>query len=189
MIIGYSISGDDNDSFMCSSADVVHENMEGLSVCPKCGYRTDFFYINRNFRVSRRMYDLSSTYDGYNIVSRKFKEFCVRKGYNSIEFKGFDADPDFFALMPLTIVEFDTDRNEPRYENYCEECGNFESVVGPFPVYLKDVSKPLADGFYRTDLLFASGNEKSPLTIIGPNIKDAILREGFKNISFEEIIA
>ena len=173
---------------MCSSADEVHENMEGLHVCSKCGYRTDFFYINRKFRVSRRVYDLSCTYDGYTIVSRKFKEFCDRKEYKYIEFKEFDKDYDFFALFPVNVVEYDTDRNKPQYENYCESCGNYESVIGPSPIYLKGVTEPLADGFYRTDIMFASGNEKSPLIIIGPETKETILKEGFKNIYFEKII-
>ena len=189
MIIGYSITGYDNDSFMCSSADEVLQDMDGLAVCPKCGYRTDFFYINSHFRASRRTYDLSSTYDGYTIVSRKFKEFCQRRGYEKLDFKGFEADPDFFALMSATIVEFDSDRSKPRFEDYCDACGNYESIVGPSPIYLKDISTPLADSFYRTDLLFASGNEKHPLIIIGPDTKAAILCEGFKNIDFEEIVA
>ena len=189
MIIGYSISGEDNDSFMCSSADEILENMENLSVCSQCGYRTNYFYINNNFKVSRRVYDLSSTYDGYTIVSRKFKEFCDRKGYKNIEFKELDKDPDFFALIALKVIEYDTDRNNPQYENYCEACSNYESVIGPSPIYLKGITEPLADGFYRTDILFASGNEKSPLIIIGPETKEAILKEGFKGIDFEKIIA
>ena len=99
MIVGYSITGDDNDSFMCSSADEVLENMKGLSVCPVCKYRTDFFYINKNFKMSRRNKDFSSTYDGYDIVSRKFKEFCERRGYENIDFRGLKNEPDFFVVF------------------------------------------------------------------------------------------
>lgn len=187
MNIGYSISGPDNDSFMCSSTDVVHENMHGLSVCPECGYRDDFFYINRKFRVKRRVYDFSSTYDGYSIISRKFKEFCERRKYQNIVFAEFENDPDFFALIPLTVLAFDVEGNKPRYEGYCGKCGNYESVIGPFPVYLKNIDKPLKEGIYRTDLLFGSGNDKSPLILIGPGTKEAILSEGFKDIDFESI--
>ena len=43
-------------------------------------------------------------------------------------------------------------------------------MVGATPAFLK-VEMPLADGFYRSDPLFASGNEKQPLIVVGVGTK------------------
>jgi hypothetical protein len=77
MPIAYSLSGPDNDSYMCGVAAALNV-VPGLPVCPECGYKTEFQFSNPSFIVKRRSYDFSTTYDGYYIVSLRFKEHCLR---------------------------------------------------------------------------------------------------------------
>lgn len=180
MILGYELSGADNDSHMYIDA-------EGMSVCDKCGYKTDFDYINPNLKIKRPFYDFSYTYDGCCIVSLEFKEYCKRADYSNIEFKKIPAEPLFFYFVVKKLLKFDVEKRKTRFENLCERCGNYESVVGANPAFLKDVEKPLDDGFYRTDQEFGSGNEKNPLIIIGVETYKKMKKEKFKGIEADEI--
>ena len=181
---GYSISGFDNDSFMCSSADRVFDEIGDIDVCPKCGYRTDFNYIYEKFRVKRRGNDISFTYDGYCIVSLKFKEACDRAGFEGIEFLGLPGDKEYYHLVPGCVVEFDCEKRKTRFENKCDVCGNYESVVGATPAFIKG---ELASDVCRTDILFGSGNAKKPIILISENAKKVFDREKLVGIFAEEI--
>ena len=181
MLIGYLITWPDNDSYMFSSW------VNNLEKCPKCGYFTDFFDVSPDFKVTKRMYDISYTYDDYCIVSRKFKEFCQRFNYSNINFIKLPNDKDFFFFLPNETLSFDSNKRNIRFENLCSYCNNYESVVGATPCFLKNTSKPVSDNFYKTDILFGSGNEKSPLIIIGKETAERLKKEKFNNISFEEI--
>ena len=180
----YSLSGYDNDSFMCSSTDRIFENMEGLEVCPACGYRTNFSYINSEFRVKRRTNDISYTYDGYCIVSLKFKEACERELFQGLQFIHLPSDKEYFYLDPSCVVEFDTEKRKTRFENKCEVCGNFESVAGATPAFIKG---ELTADICRTNIMFGSGNAKHPLILASKKAKETFEREKLKGVTLEEV--
>jgi hypothetical protein len=183
MIIGYAISGYDNDSYMTGSCEKLFPELTDIPKCSKCGYRTDYRYTNKDFILKRNTLDFSSTYDGITIVSRKFKEFCIRNKYNNLEFVKLPKSPFFFQFwIKENILECDAGLKE----KFCKECGLFESVVRPI-LKCDKISEPLKDGFYQSDLWFASGNEKSPLIIIAPETKEKLYGEGFKNVCYNKI--
>ena len=127
--------------------------------------------------------DFSSTYDGITIVSLKFKEFCVRYGYDNLVFVKLPKTPNFFQFYILgNFLEFDAGLKE----KYCNACGQYESICQPI-MKLENFAEPLSDGFYQSDLWFASGNEKSPIEIISPVTKANLDKEGFKNICYNKI--
>jgi hypothetical protein len=127
--------------------------------------------------------DISHTYDGQTIVSKAFKEFCEKNEYRWIKFGEFENDPNHFHLILRRVVKFDAVRRKTRFEHLCPHCGNYESIVGVKPAYLL-VNEPLGDGFYRSDLLFASGNEKHPLTFVGIQTRAKLKLSGLKGLEF-----
>jgi len=181
MIIGYRMSIYDNDSTMFLSSD------PNWPRCPKCGYTTDFDYVSPLFKLNNHMYDISSTYDNKDIVSLKFKEFCDRNHYKRITFKKLPNDPAFFKIEVKNIVKFDTQKAKLKYGEYCAECHNYESITPGLPIFLKGVSTPLGDGFYATDIYFASGNEKGPIVIIGVETYEKMKKEKFRGIVFTKV--
>ena len=176
---GIAVLGEDNDSYMITP-------LEGLARCTKCGRVLDKNYVNPRFELVRAVYDLSYTYDGYCIASNKLKEFCVRNDYEGLDFAPMPSVPSFFSLQVRRVVEFDSERRETRFENYCESCKRFETVVGAYPVYLKS-PVPLGDGFFRTDLEFGSGDEQHPLLLVGHETYQKLKREKLKGLTFEAI--
>jgi hypothetical protein len=182
MNIGFYLSGNDNDSFF-----IEDEKHLDSPTCSKCGWLLDFInYFNPLFKLKRKTYDLSFTYDQRKIVSLKFKEFCIRERYSGLVFKEFEREPDFFHFIVNNVIEVDVERSKPRFEKRCDICGNYEGIYLR-EIFLKNVNKELQDGFYRTDLLFSEGDKKQPLFIVGPKTKDKLKKEKLKEIVFKPI--
>lgn len=179
MIIGYCLYGQDNDTYMIDEG-------SSLTVCPKCGFLKDFDYHNPLYKIKKKTYDFSHPYDFGNVVSLKFKEFCIRENYKNILFKEFERSFGFFQFYAKGIVEFDAERTGTEFKNYCEVCGNHEEAIGVTPPFLKD-AKRLEDGFYRTDLLFGSKNAKSPIVIVGPDTCGKLKKEKMKGLTYVPI--
>lgn len=183
VVIAYKMSGYDNGSYMTGSCDKLFPELKDIPKCNACGYRTDYRYTNQEFILKRRTLDFSHTYDGVAIVSLKFKEFCLRYGYSNLEFIALPKSPNFFQFyVKDNVLSFKAGSKE----NLCKVCNQYESIVGP-QMSLDNIREPLPDGFYQSDLWFASRNVKSPIFIISPKTKEILAKEGFKNICLNKI--
>jgi len=181
MIVGYEIIGQDNGDHMFDYDD------KKLPLCKNCNYVIDFDYINSEFKVKRRNFDVSYTYDGRCITSLKFKEFCLINNYNGLEFIKLPKDPDFFYFIVHNIVTINTAKQVITKENYCKICGYYEGVVTNRPLYLSNINSELPDGFYATDIHFGGGNGKSSVIIIGVETYKKIKKEKFKGIIYSKV--
>lgn len=177
-LVAYELSGSDNDSYMFSDADTIEK-------CDSCKFRIDFLKYNPNYFEKKLVSDLSATYDGFCVVSQKFRDFCLRKKYENLDFERFSNDKFHFNLKINNVVDFDFERRNTRFEKKCAKCGNYESVIGANPVHL-NISKPILSGIYRTDVFFASGNEKHPLIIVGLETKDEMTKERLVGLQFSK---
>jgi hypothetical protein len=168
----FSISGQDNDSNMCGSADRILDELLDVPTCRECGFKLEPYYINPAFRVTRRKYDFSFTYDNYCIVSEKFRKECAHSALTGAGFLDLPADPSFFVFVPTSVVKFDVLRRETRFEKQCKLCGHYGAIAGAFPASLTAV--PNSD-FARTDVLFGSGNERQPIIIASERAKKCLV--------------
>ena len=62
----------------------------------------------------------------------------------------------------------------------------YNEIGGAAP-FLKNLNEPLKDGFFRSDILFGSGNERSPLIFVGEDTYKKIKRDKLKGFVFERI--
>ena len=182
MNVWFHVSAPDNDSHMCGSDDALLPDVQNVPICSACGYKTSPFFINPEFRVRRRSYDLSFTFDGYAIASLKFREAVARSGLTGAGFEELPNDEEFVVFIPRAIVGFDAKRRNTRFEVLCSTCGLHSTVAGATPVFLKGT--PPAD-LCRSDILFGSGNSRWPLVIASENAKDLIQRERLRGVEFE----
>jgi hypothetical protein len=185
MILGYSIVGHDNQYSMYQRLKL-----------DDCARYKDTYTINRidaalvftNIKTDYSSSgDFSSTYDAFDIVSEKFKDFCEGEGYAGLEFVAL-AGGKYYWFKVHTVVEFDAARRGTEFINFDKDCDGFEEIIGANPVYLKE-KRVLANGFYRTDLCFGSYAAKSPLLLVGPGTKEKLEQAGFESIVFEEILS
>jgi hypothetical protein len=103
------------------------------------------------------------------VVSAKFKAVCESSGLTGLKFVPLPDDPGFYQIMATATVEFDAERRGTRFDKQCPACQRFRSVTGATPVFLKPGSTVPDCGFVRSDLEFASGDEKHPLLLCGPS--------------------
>lgn len=179
MILGYSIYGPDNDY-----------NMFGDLTLGECAKYSDVERLNiidPRLQFKNIKYPLSSTYDGFTIVNEKFKMFCEEQGYSGLRFVELSGPQKYYWLRLENIVAFDAEARETRFIGYSEQCKGYEEIIGATPVYLKE-KKPLADGFFRTDLCFGSYAGKSPVYLVGVETKRKLEAAGFKRIDFGKIL-
>ena len=71
-------------------------------------------------------------------------------------------------------------------ESYCEYCHSFNAVAGPV-FDSKNQPQKLGKGIYRTDILFGSGNEKSPIIIVSEETRKMIIEAKIKGCYFRQI--
>lgn len=154
------------------------------STCPTCGWRLDFQAHNPKYKLRSTKRDISATYDGQLIVSKQFRDFCQQEGINGARFLPFINDENHFHLVVDRIVPFVVSEQSPKFYKYCSTCKIYGDIILASKVYIS-TTVPLLDGFYRTDLVFASGNEKHPLVLVGTDTKSKLKAVGLKGLEFE----
>ena len=177
MVLGYVLSPKDNKKIMLS-------NIE-LSPCDKFSNIYSINKIDPNFRM-RSKSDISYTYDGFVIVSYRFKIFCEEHCYIGVEFIPLPNAVNFFWFKVNNIIEYDSERRDTQFINYNKDCDGYEEIIGATPAFIKS-NQPLTDNFFRTDICFGSFSGKSALYIVGEITKNKLLSAGFKELFFEKV--
>lgn len=136
----------------------------------------------RGVVIKQRKHDLSVTYDGVLIASERFVAAYTANGLSGMVFRRLPDDSCFFAVRAIRAIEFDSVRRKTRFIDRCQYCGNYESVVGAVPVFLRAGSEVGEREVVRTDLVFGSGDEKHPLLICGSSAASIIASASLKGV-------
>ena len=180
-------SAHDNDSYMVASSEKRHINDVPDEVfCSSCGWKSDWGFTRPSFKLKSRSLDVSCTYDGACIVSSAARE--VFADFIDGVFHVLPREPNFFHLVPIDVVEFDSEKRGTRFGDVCESCKLPEWVAGATPVYLNRLPDP-SKHLFRTDVLFGSYNERSPLKIVSTDLLHALERAKLKGVVLKPIHA
>jgi hypothetical protein len=180
VIVGWSVVGEDNDSYMYSDADNVPR-------CVSCGLVSTDSYVNPGFVLRKKGYDLSSTYDGCDIASERFVTFLRQEQSRGVRIYELPSAPGFYRFAIDVIVPFDANRRGTRFVKPCSECQRFTQIAGAYPCFLINQQKPLVPGIYRTDQVFGSGNEQGPAIVLGYETGQRLKRMKLKGLTIEGI--
>jgi hypothetical protein len=175
-MIGYVLGAPDNGSFM-----LVEDSLAPR--CSSCGLVADLGWINPRFDLRDKRFDASYTYDGYLIVSERFRVVADAAGGRYIELPSI---PGFYSLVVDRVVPFDSARRGTIFERPCEECGRFYVVAGATPAFLL-VDGPLSDDFFRTDVEFGTGDEQTSLIALGAELAATLRAADLAGVDLEEI--
>lgn len=113
MSIGFVMSGPDNDSYMLRGPG-------SPPVCGSCGLLSGRAWVDPGFELRDRRFDVSYTYDGYLIVSQRFKDVADGVG---TRFIGLPSISGFYALVVENVLPFDTVRRKTRFEQRATSAG------------------------------------------------------------------
>ena len=165
-VIGYLLSGPDNDSYM-------YQGWKEADRCPVCEAVLDHTTLNPAFVLNRDAYDVSYTYDGACIVSEVVQR--ILSPYPGVDLRPLPHNPGFHLLNVDNVIDFDVERRTTRFERFCPGCQRFRSVAGGKPAFLRAATLP--DGVYRTDVEFGTDDERHPLVIVSHGLRDKLERE------------
>jgi hypothetical protein len=181
MILGYVITGPDNDSYMLDDV-----RLSETETCSVCGLLLNFEYHNPDLKLRRATFDLSHCYDLGIIISIRLKEFCTRHQYAGLRFGSFRASQRYYQFFIDTKIELDRVNRGVQFIRKCKQCHQYKEVIGATPAFLKN-EIPIPDGFFASDLLFGSNNSKNPIIIVGTETKEKLQTERIKGLWFEPI--
>ena len=158
----FTLSAPDNDSYMLT-------NLPPSLRCGSCGRNVDPAWTDPTFAPTIGHWDVSYTYDGYFIVSSRFREVLADRGAGYVE---LPAQPSCFVLVPLERLEFDAMRRGTKFENFCTKCSRYHDVAGATPAFLRFAPPP--NELRGTDIEFGSGDEQHPLLVVGSTLADEL---------------
>lgn len=199
MYIASAIYGPDNESFMLGDESISNlttdqkrhnswlPSVKGKvhpELCSECGVKKRSGFINEEFKVIKK-FDYSSTYDGYTIVSKAFKEFCEKLNLSGLSFYQLKQEKGYFVFDTDNVLKVEQDPEFIKKINLCKTCGVY-STVTLTGIPLAKIDKPLQIGIYKTDLEFASTFERAPIIIVSLDIQNNIPKKF--NLDYSEII-
>lgn len=177
----YNLSAPDCDAFYFDGAE---EEM----FCSLCdSYIASEKYYPKKLQIGKPKYDFSFPYEGPLLLSEKAKLFLEQIPGINIQFKQVNPKPKRYVPVIKNEIVFNSLKGEVRFENKCNECGNYESIVGSIPPYLTDEEKISPLNMYVTDLHFGSGREKFPSYIVGDELGHMLKKE-FKEILLDKVL-
>lgn len=160
------------------------------ATCAQCGRKTDSHFVDPAFKLRKKGLDIGATYDGYTIVSDRFKDACERLGLGGLEFRPLPSVPTHHWLVVQPVLDVDIDQSEGlRFLYHCDLCQQHAGVFGTVRLRFKGLTAPIPNGIFRTDLSFGQAHEQSPLTVLGTETCARLKAEPFKGIRFEAIHA
>ncbi len=148
--------------------DMSGESCPGVRRCEECReILAKWDEPLRALILKKRTYDVSTTYDGVVVASHAFKQVYDGDKLTGLAFRALPDDPDFLSIQAVRTVSFDAERRKTRFLDKCQKCGRYKTVAGATPVFLIEGNSIGALEFVRTDVEFASGDEKHPLILCG----------------------
>ncbi len=199
-MIGYQVITEDNDSYafrdspQLTQYQQIHQEIvpdmsgasrPGVRRCWKCAELLAKWDEPLNgLNIKKRRYDISGTLDGIEVVSQRFKDVYDSSALIGLKFIRLPDDPNFFQIQAELVVALAP--TGTRFEKQCPVCGIYESVICPSE-RLKEGQALPDRGFARSDLEFASCDEKHPLLFCGPATGEVLKNANLKGLYLKEL--
>lgn len=154
---------------------------------PQCGFTTTH-KVNDNFKLVKSKYDVSCTWDGYVIVSKPFRDFCLHRGYKNINFLSLSLNPDFFTFNIDKIIKLNYEKRNVQFTRYCGICNRHDEVIGAVPSFVENSFIVEENSFYRSEYEFGSRNRKHALDIVSLNVAQELSKQKFRGLYFCDVL-
>lgn len=164
----------------------MYETNDFPGLCPYC-HNTLEKIPDVNFRT-RTKKDIVSTYDGFYIVSERFKVFCEDQGLCDLTFIPIKRSPGHYYFEPQTIFSVDEDNTIFEHEGEpCGFCGKYSWFGGPHRIYSKSYLSEEENFIRRSKDFFGDKNRKFFLIIIGLRTEKLLKESGIIPDSTQDI--
>ena len=153
--------------------------------CPECYSPLDYDALPKNVKIrgQRDAFDA----DGHLIVSERLRDWCLVSGYGDVQLPCVNERRRLYEIRPTRVLQLDVERSEPLLGDFCIKCGNFESYLFGRGTFFYDITRPLRDGIYRSDLIFGCKMGKHYLIIVAPDTREKMLAAKLRGLRFRAL--
>ena len=137
-----------------------------------------------NAKIKRKKGDFFVTYDGFTLVSQKFKDFCDERHYPNLTYKEMKNMPGLYYFMPNNVFRIDT--SMLHLCNFNECCNSFDSIVGGV-IKAIDFKVETNDFICRSNFFMGSRHRKGPCIIVGLETAKKMRDFGLKDVYFHDV--
>lgn len=147
--------------------------------CSQCNVQLINAY-NPKMTFKKKNFDISSTYDNYTIVSKRFVEYVIHSGYKNLSFLPLLKDDKFFYfdLSSLPTLKEDDSSSELEMEDRCDLCG-YIPTFGYLSYEFQNSKQEIKRGFFRSERRLGRTKANSFNLIIGIDTYKEIELEKF----------
>lgn len=161
-----------------------YEHAPARVFCSECDSVLDSSYVPEALEIhSGGAFALGSSFDGKALCSTVMKELMRSEGL-AVSFWEVNSNLGLHHFEPRKKLMFDVKRRKTQFIAPCSRCGGFAEVIGSQPVFLRNVSGPILNGLFRTDIEFGTGRSKGPELIVGIQTKAVLYRVKFGGCTY-----
>ena len=168
----------DNDSYLLEVSKV---DRHKYSTCPTCG-----MILNKRslieehlptYKIKRKKYHLSGSYDGFKMVSQEFKDLYEISSWQGLVFYPIPKSKGFYLIECSQQVVLNEAKRPIEFESKCNEGGLYMGGYGSVPSYIDaDVFQKLKPNtFYRSNLEFGYDFEQDYSLFASQGIADRLI--------------
>lgn len=183
-VVAYSLWGGVDLEFMYG------HNSDLKSKLKTCDYCNDILakFPNTDFLPNKRFFNFGCTYDGYHIVSHKFKCLCDSLDIKDVEFLELTRSDGFYYINPLQTYWLDEKASQIKHIGEpCPHCGGYLWTGCPNALFSINGNE-IKDHFLRkTNIKFGDRFRQAPLIIIDVDTAKEFKRQNIKGIRFEPV--
>lgn len=163
------------------------DNSNRIDCCPIC-HNTLRKIPNKSAVISIKRWDIAGTYDGFYVVSEKFRLFCEKNHYQNLTFVPLPKSKGLYFFEPQEIFRLDYEQYGTKFINKRECCGAYDEVIGPPVIRAKDFSVNNSNDFImKAEFYFGSFDNKGSVIIVGTETATKMKTAGLKGIYFDDI--
>jgi len=154
----------DNDSYLLEISKVDRHKYNTCNTCRLIlDKRTLIESHLPKYRIKRKKYHLSCSYDGFNIVSQEFKSLYESSKWKGLVFYSIPKNKEFYLIECINIVAINESKSAVLFEDKCNECSLYMGVYmkGFVSLNSAEIDKMNPNTFYRSNLEFGNDFEHS----------------------------
>ena len=159
-----------------------------LGRCPVCGNKVEDI-PNLSAKIKRRKGNFFNTYDGFTLVSQRFKDFCKKRAYPDLEFEEMTRMKGLYYFLPQREFELKSKTLQWYGRFHFECCGAYDELVTEKKYSLQKADNfilPSDDFIYRSNFRFGYSYRKGYLIIVGLQTMKALEDEGMGKLWFTQ---
>ena len=167
-----------NDSYLLEVSKV---DRHKYITCPTCKMILDKRNLIEKhlltYKIKRRKYHLSSSYDGFKVVSQEFKNLYEISDWQGLIFYPIPRNRGFYLIECSQQVVINETKRPIEFENKWNECGLYMGVYGSIPPYIDTdvIQKLKSNTFYRSNLEFGYDFEQGYSLFASQEITDKLI--------------